>query len=109
LVSDQSTHSRLSFGRNPAEQEKCETIGQDENKKNFVIYSYKTLLRSNKVKLVIKPISFGMSPVNLLFLKFKDAGQKKEMDGQAKDERHIDNANLFVLLDAERQKHGARS
>jgi hypothetical protein len=29
-ASDQSTYCCLSFGRNPAEQEKCETIGQDE-------------------------------------------------------------------------------
>jgi hypothetical protein len=31
-VSDQSTHWPLSFERNPAEQEKCETIGNNENR-----------------------------------------------------------------------------
>ncbi len=50
-----------------------------------------------------------MPPVNLLLDKSKDAAQKKEMDRQLKHESHIDNANLFVLLDAERHKHESRS
>jgi hypothetical protein len=38
-----------------------------------------------------------MFPVNLMFDKLKDAAQKKEMDRQAKNERHRNTAKLFVL------------
>jgi hypothetical protein len=51
------------------------------------------------VRLVNWPNSLGMRPVNEFHDKSKYAAQKKEMDRQAKNERHADAADLFVLLD----------
>jgi hypothetical protein len=47
--------------------------------------------------------------VNELPLKSKNAAQKKEMDRQAKNERHPDTANLLLLLDAEPQGRDTKS
>jgi hypothetical protein len=46
-----------------------------------------------------------MGPVNELWDKSKNAAQKKEMDREAKSERQMDTAKLFVLLSAEWHGH----
>jgi hypothetical protein len=55
------------------------------------------------------PSSIGRAPVNELPAKSKDAAQKKEMDRKAKNEKHTETANSFVLLDAMQHKRESRS
>jgi hypothetical protein len=60
-------------------------------------------LNSNKL-----PSSLGRVPLKELCDKSKNTAQKIEFDRKAKNERHTDTANLFVLLDAKRHKHDSR-
>jgi hypothetical protein len=62
------------------------------NKIHFVIETHRNLLRSTKVKVVNSPVSLGMFLVNELLNRSKDAAQNKEIDGQARNERHADKA-----------------
>jgi hypothetical protein len=71
-------------------------------KYTLLIDAYKNLLISIEVKLVRKPISLGIFPVNEFKFKSKNAAQKRKkwINRQIK-ERHRDTAKLLVLLDSE--------